>query len=198
MKIRSKEGRTVAQFDLIKSHAKENIGFNSAVGYAKAEKDVDVSVALGFSVVGGDAGLSVGGLVSGVGGNAGLNIAPVYADSRNVQDYTIGKALGRFSKYVPRFISEIAIPAVSVSAWNRVRDTKNAFVLGFYNDITDKGGDYIALGLLNRVRAEDGKSRWQPFFSGNVSIDGIIYHNKKEKTSDSDNQQREDLVCVQG
>ncbi len=59
--------------------------------------------------------------------------------------------------------------------------TDNAYIFGLFNNIERKTqGDYIALGLINRIKQEDGSVKWRPGLSYQVSIDGIFKHRNQE------------------
>ncbi len=118
---------------------------------------------MGGAVVGGDAKVNVGGLVAGVGG---------------LKDYTVGDIFPRFTKYFPSWIREINLPAFNFGAYTNTERVSNGVILGGWNNVNDDGkGDYISLGLMNRVTTSDGRNRYVPLFAGRVSFDGIFSHN---------------------
>ena len=149
--------------------------------YSKTNGNAGVSIGGLASEVNGNAGVNMG-LFSEVNGNAGVSIGGIYARSKS-EDYTIGEICPRITKYLPKCLRDIALPAVKFGLLTSTERARNSLVCGpifgcaLFNHIVDHGEDYLALGLVNRItNYETGKTRYTFLTSNRVSIDGIFKH----------------------
>ena len=88
---------------------------------------------------------------------------------------------------MPQFIQQIDLPAFNIGGvYTETGEMglKNSCVLGLFNNIVDTDEDYIALGIINRIKykEKDGEKRvkYGLLCSGRVHIDGIFSHREKE------------------
>jgi len=152
-----------------------NAGVNVGGIYAGVKGDAGVNVGGIYAGVKGDAGVNVGGIIAIVGVNAGVNVG-LGAEVENLNDYTLEQACGKFGKYLPNFLKDVALPAFNIGFITNTRKVKNGYALGLFNNIKEDKGDYIAIGLLNRITSDNEKTKYRLGLSGKVSIDGIFKH----------------------
>ena len=175
--VNGNAGVNMGLFSEVNGNAGTNMGLFSGVN-----GNAGVSMGGLASVVNGNAGVSIGGLFSEVNGNAGVSIGGIYARSKS-EDYTIGEICPRITKYLPKCLRDIALPAVKFGLLTSTERARNSLVCGpifgcaLFNHIVDHGEDYLALGLVNRItNYETGKTRYTFLTSNRVSIDGIFKH----------------------
>ena len=159
---------------LIYNHVDGDAGVNMGLG-AEVDGNAGVNVGGIYAGVKGDAGVNVGGIIAIVGVNAGVNVG-LGAEVENLNDYTLEQACGKFGKYLPNFLKDVALPAFNIGFITNTRKVKNGYALGLFNNIKEDKGDYIAIGLLNRITSDNEKTKYRLGLSGKVSIDGIFKH----------------------
>ncbi len=129
-----------------------------------------------FAVVGGNAGANIGGAVAITVGNAKLNASLGYSEVGKSHDYTIGDICSRITKYLPDFIRKINLPALNFGVITNTKNPYNSFILGVFNNIKYTENDYFALGVVNRITDENGKTRYSLPLSGRFHFDGVFSH----------------------
>ena len=181
-----------------------NAGINgSLLGVALVDRDAGINGSLlGVARVGGNAGINVGGVIAetkgdakiNVGGviaetkgDAKINVGGVIADTKELSDYKVKDIYKRITKYLPQLIQQIDLPAFNIGGvYTETGEMglKNSYILGLFNNIVDNDEDYIALGIINRIKykEKDGEKRvkYGLLCSGRVHIDGIFSHREKE------------------
>ncbi len=183
---------------LVEGDAKINVG--GFIAYTKG--DAGINGSLGVALVEGDAGINVGGFIAYtngdvkingslgvalVDGDVKINVGGVIADTKELSDYKVKDVYKRITKYLPQFIQQIDLPAFNIGGvYTETGEMglKNSCVLGLFNNIVDTDEDYIALGIINRIKykEKDGEKRvkYGLLCSGRVHIDGIFSHREKE------------------
>jgi len=157
------------------------VNFGGVMGVVEGNAKVNFGGLIGF--VGGNAKVNFGGAGAGVEGNAGINASLGYSFVNKSHDYKISELLPeRIAKYIPKFIGEISLPAINFGAVTNIREPDNSLTLGLINNVdeTAGNGDYVSVGLINRVKTKEGKTRWKPLIAGRVSIDGVFYHSNEK------------------
>ena len=167
------------------SLGKRKIEINPFV--TKIKEDSGISGATLYSEVGGDAGINGSLGVALVDGDVKINVGGVIADTKELSDYKVKDVYKRITKYLPQFIQQIDLPAFNIGGvYTETGEMglKNSCVLGLFNNIVDTDEDYIALGIINRIKykEKDGEKRvkYGLLCSGRVHIDGIFSHREKE------------------
>ena len=177
-------------------------GINVGGVIADTKGDVKINGSLGVALVEGNAGINVGGFIAYTKGDAGINgslgvalvdgdvkinVGGVIADTKELSDYKVKDVYKRITKYLPQFIQQIDLPAFNIGGvYTETGEMglKNSCVLGLFNNIVDTDEDYIALGIINRIKykEKDGEKRvkYGLLCSGRVHIDGIFSHREKE------------------
>jgi len=183
---------------LVEGDAGINVG--GVIAYTKG--DAGINGSLGVAFVDGNAGINVGGVIAYTKGDAGINgslgvalvdgdvkinVGGVIADTKELSDYKVKDVYKRITKYLPQFIQQIDLPAFNIGGvYTETGEMglKNSCVLGLFNNIVDTDEDYIALGIINRIKykEKDGEKRvkYGLLCSGRVHIDGIFSHREKE------------------
>src|SRR3989344_2229267 len=181
---------------------KEDSGISGATLYSEVGGDAGINGSLGVALVDRDAGINVGGVIADTKGDAGINgslgvalvdgdvkinVGGVIADTKELSDYKVKDVYKRITKYLPQFIQQIDLPAFNIGGvYTETGEMglKNSCVLGLFNNIVDTDEDYIALGIINRIKykEKDGEKRvkYGLLCSGRVHIDGIFSHREKE------------------
>src|SRR3989344_2229638 len=177
-------------------------GINVGGVIADTKGDAGINGSLGVAFVDGNAGINVGGVIAYTKGDAGINgslgvalvdgdvkinVGGVIADTKELSDYKVKDVYKRITKYLPQFIQQIDLPAFNIGGvYTETGEMglKNSCVLGLFNNIVDTDEDYIALGIINRIKykEKDGEKRvkYGLLCSGRVHIDGIFSHREKE------------------
>ena len=154
--------------------------------FSGAGGNAGVSVGGVASFTKGNAGVSVGGLLSFVKKNAGVSVGGFYSETGSSRYLTLENLAGRFGKYVPSFLKGISVPAFNIGAVTNTGDTDNAVIFGAYNNIEETNGDYLAFGLLNRVKTKEGKRIFVPLVAGRITLDGILRHESEQQKRSKD------------
>ncbi len=159
-----------------------NVNFASL--YAVVNGDVTgVNGSLGIAEVNGDVtGFNGSFIGAGVGGDVkGFNGTFGYAEIRGtLKDTDLQTAFPKLSKYLPKFIKESNIPSFNTGIITTTGNTDNGVIFGFYNTIENTDGDYLAFGVINRVKKDNGKYSTRFLFDGKFTIDGIFRHKKSK------------------
>lgn len=130
------------------------------------------------------ANLSLVGAV--VDGDAGANLSLGYAVVGASKDYRIGDIFKRVTKYLPKCVQDIYLPALNFGAVTNTKAPENSFILGIFNNVEDTGKDYIAVGVVNKVKNKD-KTHYRIGISGRVGLDGILTHaNNSQLTQEAE------------
>ncbi len=164
-------------------------GANGALGIGAVNGDVHgANGALGIGAVNGDVYGANGALGLGAvngdvyGANGALGLGEI---DGTLNDTILQTLFPKLTKYLPKCVKEIAIPGFNVGVLTTTGNTNNAAIFGFYNIIKETDGDYVAFGLINQTKNDDGKYSLRFLFDGKITIDGIFRHRKsglEEKT----------------
>ncbi len=203
---RNNDKRIELDLNPIYSKEEDNCLINASLIYSKSNGDSIINLG-GYSVVEGDSIFSGGlvskvlgdtkvnislkssikesagvnlGIFSKIGYGSSLNLNLAYSGTGYLRDYSLEDVCPRIMNHLPRWIKKISLPGISAGIVTNTQSAYNGAIFGIFNNISldDTSGDYLAFGLLNRVKNGKRKALLIPFITGKVSIDGIFSHKK--------------------